>query len=267
MTAGNRVVKITAKTALKGRYLGAIFSSLCLIFSVIIGELLASLVEFVSTEHFYYIFSLAYSIFITVPLLLGLIRYFWRLLFAVEDSPVSVFYYLSTKELYLKAIKLNFSIILRAIPAALILFFPVIAVWVLSQSFIFELINIPIPMWTANLDHLFVFLRTFSSVLLCVFMLKYYMSPLLFVADENMDVNEAIYMSATISKKSGLDFFYLLLSFLGWILLSVFMIPLIFTLPYMITSYAVHVRFAVAEYNKHIEKNETDEFQSFVAGF
>ena len=83
-------------------------------------------------------------------------------------------------------------------------------------------------------------------------MLRFYIAPILFVADENMDVSETLHMSTVISRKSSLDFIYLISSFIGWILISVLVIPLIFTLPYILTSYAVHVRFAIAEYNKHI---------------
>ena len=70
-------------------------------------------------------------------------------------------------------------------------------------------------------------------------------------------------MSTVISKKSGIDFVYLLFSFLGWMFLSLLVIPLIFTLPYMITSYAVHVRFAVAEYNRYIEEREKKNYNIF----
>ena len=60
--------------------------------------------------------------------------------------------------------------------------------------------------------------------------------------------------------------FCLNFSFIGWIILSFLVIPLVFTLPYFLTSYAVHFRFAVAEYNKHVEESIADEFPTFVAG-
>jgi uncharacterized membrane protein YccF (DUF307 family) len=69
-----------------------------------------------------------------------------------------------------------------------------------------------------------------------------------------MDVYEAIHKSTLLSRATSIDFLGLLLSFFGWILLSVTVIPLIFTLPYFLTSYMVHSRFAVANYNKVVSK-------------
>ena len=92
------------------------------------------------------------------------------------------------------------------------------------------------------------------------------MAPLFFVADDNIDANEAMHMSTVISRKTSIDFVYLCFSFIGWLLLSILIVPLIFTLPYMLTSYAVHIRFAVAEYNRHIEQINKIDFPEFTAG-
>ena len=97
-------------------------------------------------------------------------------------------------------------------------------------------------------------------------MLKYYLAPFLIVADENMEVGEAIHMSSTVSKNVMLDIIYLFLSFLGWIALSVLIIPLVFTMPYMLTSLSFHVRFAIAEYNKRVEKINQSDIPTFAAG-
>ena len=91
-------------------------------------------------------------------------------------------------------------------------------------------------------------------IILIAIMLKYYLAPFLFVADEDMDVMEAIHKSTVLTRATAVDFLILVLSFLGWILLSVLVMPLIFTLPYMVMSYVVHSRFAVANYNKVVKE-------------
>lgn len=267
MTAGNRVIKITAKTALKNNMLRSVFSSAILIFCVLICTYVSYLIGIVGGSITSTVFSVLFTVFLNVPLCLGVLRYFWRLLFSAEDNPVSVFYYFSEKALYLKSLKLIFSLILKAFLPALILAVPVIGLWSVSKGLIFELADVSIPLWTANLTYIYTFVRSLAIIVLIIYMLKFYLAPLFIIADENMDIDEALHMSTVISKKTLVDFIYLFFSFLGWILLSLLVIPLIFTLPYMLTAYAVHFRFAVADYNKHIENNIGDEFPTFVAGF
>lgn len=262
MNAGNRAVKITAKTALKNNMLRSIFSVSIIIFSVFICTYLSYLVGIIFGGIVSALFSIAFTLLIIIPLCLGVLRFFWRILFSVEDNPVSSFYYFSSKKLYFKSLSFILILLLKVIPPAIILAIPVFGVWLVSKGSIFELANMSIPLWTANLSYIFIFLRSLAVILLILYMIKYYMAPLFFVADENMDSAECFHMSTVISKKTSLDFSFLLISFWGWILLSMLIIPLIFTLPYMITSFAVHFRFAVAEYNKHIE-NVNAQNQNF----
>lgn len=266
MAVNSKVVKTTAKTALEGNMLRAIFSSCILIFSFFICYYVSFLVQIISGNIIAKIFNLSLILFLIIPLFLGTLRFFWRLLFSVNDNPVTVFYYFTDKKLYLKTIKLLFAIFIKALPIAALLFLPTFAVWIISQGTVFELIDMSIPSWTASLFNIYIFLRSLSIVILTLFLIKFYISPILFVADENMDVGEAVHISSIISRKSSIDFIYLLFSFLGIIVISVFVIPLVITLPYLLTSLCVHIRFVIAEYNNHIEKSLNNAFPTFEAG-
>ncbi len=257
MIGGSKIVKITAKTALSGNMLKAIIVSAVFLFCCFICNYSAGIFSYTG----YYVFSdiiyILMSIFILTPLFLGLLRYIWRMLFSVYDNPVSVFYYLSEKAIYIKALKFIFNLIFKALPVGILLYFPNILLWFFSKDFFYQTFDLTMPLWVANINQLLVILNLVAGVILIFYMLKFYLAPILFVADEEMAVEETLHMSAVISRKSSLDFIYLATSFIGWILLSVLVIPLIFTLPYLLSSYAVHVRFAIAEYNKHIAlKNE-----------
>ncbi len=266
MKAGNNVIKITALTALKGKYLKTVFSCLILIFSVFIGLFIISLLEIFLPSLITNILGIAYLIFAVSPLFLGTLRYIWRLLFAVNDNPITVFFYFSEKKLYLKALKLFALTLIRIIPLAALVSLPAILARVISMGNVFEHFNLAIPIWAANLSYAYIFLSTIAFVIVILHSLKFYIAPILFVADGNMDVEEAIHMSKVISKKTSLEFLYLIFGFLGWILLSVLVIPLVFVLPYFLASYAVHSRFAIAEYNIHIAKNREEEMPTFITG-
>ena len=154
----------------------------------------------------------------------------------------------------------------RALFFGIILFIPSFIVDLFSSSFIYDVLKMPTPLWTSNLYYLSLFLKTVATVILIFIMARYYMAPFLIAADEDMEVDEAIHMSDTISKRTMLDFIYLFFSFFGWILVSVLVFPLIFTMPYILISFGVHVRFAIAEYNKRIDLKTRESSNTFVAG-
>lgn len=266
MSASSRVIKLTAKTALKNNWVGAVITSAVAVLAYFICSLSASILSIAIGNIAANIIFYAMLLFGFLPIGFGLLRYFWRLLFSVRDNPLSLFYYFSEKPLYLKALKLEFMILLRAFGFGIVLYLPAIAVWVISNNFIYDLLGLPIPMWSANLNYVLSLLTTTATAILFFIMVKFYLSPMLFVADDDIDVAEAVHMSKTISKKTALDFIFLGFSFIGWILLTFLYIPTIFILPYIITSYLVHSRFSVAEYNKHIEQNMKNEFPSFSVG-
>ena len=53
---------------------------------------------------------------------------------------------------------------------------------------------------------------------------------------------------------------------MGWILLSVLVIPVIFTIPYFIIAYLVYASYAVSSYNEKIFKNNQGNIPTYVAG-
>ena len=124
----------------------------------------------------------------------------------------------------------------------------------------------PIPIWTTNLSFFISFLKFFTVTATVFAMLKYYLAPMLAVADENMEIAEALHLSTIISKKTLLDFIFLLFGFWGWLLISVLVIPLIYSIPYFILSYLIHCSFAVQNFNSEIAKLNHDDVPTFVAG-
>lgn len=263
MTSGSPVIKRTAKYALKGKWLNAVIVISIFLFSIFVCFNTASILSYVAGELVANILMIILSVFMLLPLFLGVLRFFWRNLFDSDDNSVSVFYYFSNKKLYKRSMSLILVFVFKTLLFGLLFNIPTFIAQAMTHSFLYELIGLSIPVWSANLTNVIVFLKVLSSVILFFVMLKYYIAPVLFVADDNMDSAEAMHMSSIISKKTSIDFIYFGLSFIGWIILSFLVIPMIFTLPYMITSYLVHVRFAVAEYNVHISSFNKPQYPSF----
>lgn len=266
MTAGSSVVKLTAKTALKNNWLKCIAASAVLIFSYFICIIAAGYVSEIGNDAAAYIFLAVMAVFVLSPLFLGLIRFFRRFIFGADDRSVIIFYYFSDRQKYRRAMHLTFALALRAAGFGILLFLPSVMVDLFSGVRIYDMLNIPIPMWTANLYYVSVFLRTIAVVALIFIMARYYLAVFLTAADEKMDVAEAIHMSCIISRSTMLDFISLVFSFFGWLIISVIVFPLIFTVPFFLTAFCVHSRFAVAEYNKKIERLNQSGYPTFAAG-
>lgn len=265
MTASSSVVKLTARTALKNNWLKAIAACMTVISVFIIISGIASLISYVGGDTAAYIFEAILCFLLLFPLIHGLVRFFWRLLFGADDSPLAVFYFFSGKAEYMRAMRLITGLCLRLVFYAIILFLPAKIVDLFSGVRIYDLLDMPIPLWTSNLYYLSLFLKTVASVLLFFIMLRYYAAPILSVADEEMEAAEAIHMSSVIYKRTMLDLVYLFFSFFGWILLSLTVIPLVFSLPYFTAALCVHTRFAVAEYNAFQERKAASDIPKYVA--
>ncbi len=266
MTTSISGVKSQAKKSLGGNWLIAIFSALTVlvsfliidniawVFSIVLGNVAASFILALLT------------VLLCGPLALGVLRLFWRMHSGLTETPATVFYYFSSIKRYHKAIKLCFMLSIRLLMFAVAFYIPAIILYVISSPELYDFLKLPIPMWSQHLVHLVDFFSSIGAVLVIASMLRFYLSPILIIVDDEMDIDEALHMSAVISKASLTDFIFLLFSLILWIILSFFFIPLIFTLPYFIMNYVVHSEVAIKDYNEKIQKLIDDNLPSFVAG-
>ncbi len=253
MLAPSPIIKKTAKQALSERFLPSCAVCSVFLFIFFIGVLLASLVSFFAEALGYLVALFAIVLFALFPLFLGLIYYFRRLIWEQKDSALIIFKYFSDTQQYKRALRFSCFVLAKLIIYSLLVFSPCIIVWLLSSELLYDMLNVSLPVWASNLWTLNSLLAVIAVVALVFIMLKYYLSAFIFVSNDEIDPAEAINMSAIISKRTGGDFFGLILSFFGWILLSCFVAPLVFTLPYFITSYGVHCRFAITAYNRDVD--------------
>lgn len=260
------VVKSTVKVALKGKWLKAIICGLVPFFVWLIIVLLSDVISQAAGDTAGMVLNILLCVFMLAPLILGTFRFFWRLLCDADDNCIIIFHYFSSRQLYFRAMRLTLALILRAVLFGAVLFLPSAIVDLFSGTWIYDMLQMPIPMWVSNLWMVSVFLKAVAAILLFFVMLRYYMAPMLIVSDENMETAEAIHMSAEISKTTSLEFLLLILSVIGWVILSAFFIPVFFTFPYFIALYLVHCRFCVAYYNNRIKLHTQSDIPTFAAG-
>lgn len=263
MLASTKIMKKTAKTALSGRWLEAIVAAGVFILVSMICELLSELFSIAATGLGGIVLRCILIVFVLLPLMMGLIYYYRRMLWGQSDRLSLIFRFFSSLKEYKRVLSLVMLIIAKLAVSSIILFLPTACASLLSQEWFFRFLNINYPVWATNMWMIGQFLSFIASVALFFISIKYYMAPFLLVCDEDMHSAEAVNMSEIISRRTVSEFFWLLLTFLGWILLSLLLIPALFTVPYILCTCLVHCRFAVAAYNKEVQTHTNSEMPHF----
>ena len=99
------------------------------------------------------------------------------------------------------------------------------------------------------------FVSLWSLLLIIPGFIKYYayaLTPYILIDNPELSANQAINLSQKMMKGHKFDMFILHLSFIGWIILSIFTfgIGLLWLLPYMMTAQAAFYQDVKKEYNK-----------------
>jgi hypothetical protein len=182
-------------------------------------------------------------------LFLGTIRSYWRGANGQIDGVSGCFYYFSSKKERKRAFKFNLILLLHWLKVALLLLLPAIIVHIATGSEIYEFFGISIPLFLMNLRYLDNVFYIIALVLATAHLISLHLPAFLFVSCEDKTPRECFSRGIDIGRYTKSRFFTHLLGFSGWILLSLTLIPLLFTMPYLLMSYVVESRYNVAFYN------------------
>ncbi len=253
------VVKDTVKAALKDKFLSATLAANVPLFLFLTISLLSGIWLTVFSGKWALVSTLFMAIslvFLIFPIILGTVRYFWRLTQGDTENPTGVFYYFNNLFIYKRALKCAFLLGFRLVITFFVSLLPYFIVVLLSESWLYRFLGTEVPFWVAGLVMLESFLQIAGIFIGFLFSLRYYLVLPLTVMDDNMLLLEAFHLSVTVSRRSAGAFVGLLFSILGYIFLSFFLLPTIYTLPLIIGSYALHSRYAIVNYNQNLEYNK-----------
>ena len=258
-----KVIKANAKVSLLNKWssaigIGAIVLSVFCV-HIIILNVFTSLFNGILNVFFATLVGVALTVvtlpFFAMPLLYGALRWFW---FTANDSdvPVSeIFCFFGSSSEYLRALSLSYRVFFRITSILILCFIPSILIWVVRNPETYNILNFPMPYWTSSMWVLSNIFNFFGWVFSIILLLRYFIAPILMINDRSLSPQEALDLSVIISKSTNGRTFSLLLSFLGWGLLSLLIIPMIYTIPYFLASYAVYCRFLINHYNNKIAQH------------
>ncbi|WRS26594.1 DUF975 family protein [Oscillospiraceae bacterium MB08-C2-2] len=199
---------------------------------------------------------------LVVPLGLGQIRWYHQLVHDQSEPISNVFHYYEGAGKYFRCLWYYISLTIRqSLWAVLFLCIPMGAM-ALSV----------VPLMNEEVTRIQASLSTFGLLISCVLlilatilytvhMMKYFLTPYLMAEDPKMSVGKAIRTSIRFTKGYRFSLFSFSLSFLGWILLCIFLFPILFVGPYLQTSMALYARYII-EKNQSAIPAPTKEFKA-----
>lgn len=252
------VVKNTARASLRGRWPESIAVSMLGLFGLLFLEVIFNFSLLTQNFNFIFLyigFAALLWMFVVSPLMLGIVRYFWRLTDQAEDELSAAFYYFGSANSYKRAVKLTIIMLWRILCAGFVCSLPYLTVRLLSGSWLYGVLGQDIPLWAANFALIEVFLLIVGVICSVMYAARFYLVPVLAVMDENLLLLEAVHISKMVSKRSVSAFLGLACSLIIWLIISFLILPVIYTMPFVLTCYAVHCRYAMSNYNMMLEGN------------
>ncbi len=249
MSPNGRAAKATARATLKGKWPEAIGVCAIAALPLIIWLMAIQLVSSVFVLHAQAIsfFTLAVSaadIMCFSPLYLGLLRWFWQITSGVDEPVTTLFYYYRSKSAIFRSALIRLSMLWRVVLAAVICLTPYgifkAAVGSLPDTLVQGSGN------AHALSLVTAVIAALGILVLLLYLSRLYLAiPLLF-CDGGLSIQNAFRLSSTISKGFRLSFFAMLVpGFLGWALLSLTAVPLIYTLPLLLASIMAFARHSI----------------------
>ena len=260
---GSSVVKSTVKSAFKGKGVNVTIAALLPLLAGAIFYMLISVFKMVlpqKTEILIVAILFLSAVFIVYPVLLGAVRYFWRLTDGAEEPVTEVFYYYYSFFLYKRAVKTALLLVFKCFTALFTCLVPYLIVTVLSNGWIYRFLGAEVPLWVAGLALVQSFLRLVGIFSGIAVIFRYYLFPAIAVMDDSMLLLEAMHISVMVSRRSVGEFLTLLASFFGWMLLSLLALPLVYTAPLFLGCYVVHCRYALVNYNLSLDFYAKDKY-------
>lgn len=193
--------------------------------------------------------TVAVKLFVLLPVILGLLRWFWRACCGMYDGVETLFYYFSSKSVYLRALKATAIFWAASIAAGFVCMLPTYITSLIASPRLYQLFGGNMPSSFGAAGTLIRALRLMGYVALVFVWARLINYLPMVVMYDDVKPEKLFPITMRVFAHYTTQTMGFILSFFGYILLSVLVIPLVFVGPYIITSYMTYVKFAVNNYN------------------
>lgn len=181
-------------------------------------------------------------LFFFLPLTLG--QYLWHCNNSKgsENEVSAIFSPFSSSKNLFKSVWYFFNISFRRFFWLLVFLVPVSITFPTFDTLLSEVEAQYLQYLNLGLTILKVALIILSLTLYTLFSMRYFLAPYLLVSDSTLSVNKAIEQSIILMKNRKVEAFWFVLSFFGWFLLCIFVLPALYVFPFYANARAHYAR-------------------------
>lgn len=179
------------------------------------------------------------------PLYLGTVYWYWQTSYGVAEPVATVFSFYGSAAEYRRAVGLVFALGWRAVIVSGLSVMPAAAFLTLAEHFSAGSHN---GIYTGGLYLVALVLAVLGLMLALLVMTRWFLAIPCFFADRSLTASQAVVLSHRITRTSRASLFVFLLQFAGWALLSLLILPMLFTVPYFFAAFSCRARFMIRRF-------------------
>ena len=199
------------------------------------------------------LFSAVFSFLVIFPLTFGVMRWFWAVTGGSSVSVGDIFYYFSCPKIFFKTLGLSIRLYIMLVIGAIVCFLPYILLGIATSPYLYDSLGVSMPIFMNGLLPLVSFFKLFGFLALLMWISVYLMCYTVIFSEPELSAGKTISRTVKVTKGFRFNTVGFFFSFFGWLLLSLLAVPLIFTVPYLLASFAVYGR-EVYRASKHTEQ-------------
>ncbi len=203
------------------------------------------------------------SLLLVTPLSLGAIRWYYSLVHGQKLPLSEIFYFFESGKAYGRAICYEFLVGIRTFLWSILFF--IVPGGIFGISIYFLSGTEELPRSTSAIASTGIFLAVILAILAMIFYAacinRYTLTPYLLSEDPELSVRQAIKTSIKYTRGYRFSLVWFGFSYFGWLLLCVFVFPMLYVQPYYSTGFAMYARFII-EKNRFEVPEQTQEFSA-----
>lgn len=186
------------------------------------------------------VFSSLFTVFISTPFFFGVLRWFWLITSGKEAPLGEIFCYFSTPKLFGKSVRLSLALFFKIVLAAVLCLLPYILWSVAFSPELYDRFQLSMPIWMSGLFPVAEFLKLLGLLAFAVISVRFLLFYVPLFTEPGLNVRATFKFATGLIHGKLFRLIGFLLSFFGWFLLSLFVLPLLFTLPFFLSSLCIY---------------------------
>ncbi len=269
MQLGSTEIKVCAKQALKNHWPEAIAVSMTMVALSLLDVILQAILTTVFRVDTVWsvleptalpkysvvagagitVFSSLYGLLLYTPFVFGVLRWFWMLIQGKNCAIGDVFYYFSSGKRFLKVVSVSFFLLLRVILGAIVCFLPYALCSLLTTPELYNAFGYSMPVIISGIFPLEYFFELAGSFLFLFWCSRYALFFVALFEQPELSANSMISYSVKLTKGKLFKLVGFVASFIGWFLLCILVLPMLFVVPFALASFAIYAREELRFYN------------------